>query len=264
MVEFDGSAAAQWFDEDAYHVMHGGLQYGPFRLGELQHRALTADMLAWKPGMPTWQPIEHLPELAELVRPAAGVALSIPPALPSSIPPELPGASPADVPQQSSATKTLAAINGLAGLYGIVCQAPAQVAWASSGWLQRILPTPLAEVFERPVWLSLWFVLIGIDVILCGILIASGIGLWRQRVWGKALAVVWAMLAIVMRASTTGLFAAIVLPALHDWAKTGPPGAWGGFWGCVGGVAGSVAVGSIYPVVLMGLLQRPSLNQALR
>lgn len=54
-----------------FHVVLDGQQAGPFSEQELtrlitEHK-VTKDTLAWCPGMPSWQPVEKMPEVLRLV-----------------------------------------------------------------------------------------------------------------------------------------------------------------------------------------------------
>jgi hypothetical protein len=98
-------------DEGEYHVSQAGLQYGPFRLAELMARALTSDMLIWKPGMPDWRPIEEVTELIPYVRRVAPMTLAIPPALPVPRAIESPAPPPMPLPERSALVTAMAVLN---------------------------------------------------------------------------------------------------------------------------------------------------------
>lgn len=54
-----------------FHVVLEGQQAGPFNEQEMSRliteRKVCKDTLVWRPGMPSWQPIEKVPEVLKLV-----------------------------------------------------------------------------------------------------------------------------------------------------------------------------------------------------
>lgn len=62
---------------NSFHVVLDGKQAGPFSEQEMMRliseHHVTKDSLAWMPGMPSWQPIEKIPQVLRLV------ALALPP-----------------------------------------------------------------------------------------------------------------------------------------------------------------------------------------
>lgn len=95
------------------------------------------------------------------------------------------------------------------------------------------------------------------------ILIAAGIGLLKSRRWGRSLSLGWAWYAIAaMIIGLIGNWFFLWQPLLADAGARGGAEQAGLFTGMIGGVLGSV-LGLVYPILLLVLLKRQAVSDAL-
>lgn len=246
-------------DEGEYHVSHARLHYGPFSLAELLARALTSDMLIWKPGMPDWRPIEEVTELIPYVRSVATMTLAIPPALPvpeeikSPVPPPMPP------PKRTELVTAMAVLNCVFGALGVLCGVPIGVAMVAMP-----VPGPFLAIMGNPVVQFVQFFGLGIGFINSVILFASGVGLWKQRDWGRRFAVSYGVLSIVTSLVITGLLGVLAVAPMFIVARQhNTPEVWDGAFGSLGRSVGGACGGLIYPVIVLVVMRIHALTRCL-
>jgi hypothetical protein len=260
MDDFRNAPMPPHLDESEYHVSQAGLQYGPFRLAQLMARALTSDMLIWKPGMPDWRPIEEVTELIPYVRRVAATTLAIPPALPVPRAIESPVPPPIPLPERSALVTAMAVHNCAFGAVGLFCGTPIGVAMVASP-----APGPFLAILGNPVVQFVGFFLLGIGFINSAILAASGVGLWKQRHWGRRFAICYGLLSIVISvvmAVLTGVM--LVAPMFVVARQHNTPEVWGGAFGGLGGTVGGACGGLIYPVIVLVVMRNQALMRCLQ
>lgn len=246
-------------DDGEYHVSHFGLHYGPFQLTQLLERALTSDMLVWRPGMPDWRPIESVAELAPFVRRVSATALSAPPPLPVAFVPEPPILPPLPLPARTATATTFAVLNVACGMLGIFCGVPAGLAVVAMPPVD-----PFVAIMGNPVVTFVRFFGIGIGFVASVMLVASGVGLWRQRGWGGRLAVNYAVLSIVANLVVTGLLGVMAVAPMFVVARQhNTPEAWEGAVAGLGGFGGGACGGIIYPIVVLAAMRLDSVKRCL-
>lgn len=247
-------------DEGEYHVSQAGLHYGPFRLAELRARALTSDMLIWKPGMPDWRPIGEVTELIPYVRRVATMTLAIPPTLPVPHAIESPTPPPMPLPERSTLVTATAVLNCAFGAFGLLCGTPmgvAMVAMPEHG--------PFLAIMGNPVVRFVQFFGLGIGFINSAILAASGVGLWKQRDWGRRFAVSYGVLSIVTSLVIAVLLGAMAVAPMFVVARQhNTPEVWGGAFGGLGGTVGGACGGLVYPVIVLVVMRNQALTRCLQ
>ena len=126
-------------------------------------------------------------------------------------------------------------------------------------------PNPALEAMQGDGPYSLFLkVAIGIGSIFVVVLILSGVGLLKGRMWGRTLAIVYSVYAIIS-AVVGGVVNYFLLwgPMLQDAgpAAPGPENA-AAIGGAIGGIGGT-CVGMIFPIVLLIFMLRPKFKSAL-
>jgi hypothetical protein len=101
--------------------------------------------------------------------------------------------------------------------------------------------------------------------VLIGMLAAAGIGLLKNRSWGRSLSVLYAVITIVLTIVSTVLtYIYLVQPLMEKAAEMAPGPEKITLQGsAIGGLAGG-CIGLIYPIVLWIFMTRPRIVQALR
>jgi hypothetical protein len=247
-------------DEGEYHVSQAGLHYGPFRLAELLARALTSDMLIWKPGMPDWRPIEEVTELIPYVRRVAAITLAIPPALPVPQAIAVPVPPPMPLAERSALVTAMAVLNCTFGALGVLCGTPIGVAMVAMP-----APGPFLAIMGNPVVQFVQFFGLGIGFVNSVIVAASGVGLWKQRAWGGRFAIYYGVLSIVTSLVIAGLLGVLTVAPMFVVARQhNTPEVWDGAFGGLGGVVGGACAGLVYPVIVLAVMRNQASTRCLQ
>lgn len=140
---------------------------------------------------------------------------------------------------------------GVLGLLGIVASAIVQY----SGMVPALHE---AHHFEHGGLIATWTNLMLLVGIAGGIgLTVSGIGLLRLRHWGRTLALIYVLLAVVSTVATSVMQSVLVIrPLLADSEALADPEVSATLLGAIFGVVGSI-IGLIYPLLLWYFLTRP-------
>jgi hypothetical protein len=114
------------------------------------------------------------------------------------------------------------------------------------------------------------FTLLGLDVLLCVVMLASGVGLLQMQPWGRLLAIFYAGLSILLKIVTVIYTALAIIPIIQEF--TGPLSKKGQEQAVmataleIGTYASAVlpVVFMIYPIIVLIVMLRPSIAAAFR
>lgn len=127
-------------------------------------------------------------------------------------------------------------------------------------------PNPVLDIMEEnDFYYSFNIFSLIVGFVLIGMLTAAGIGLLKNRSWGRSLSVLYAVITIVLTIISTVLtYIYLVQPLMEKAAKMAPgPEKISLQSGAIGGLGGG-CIGLIYPIVLLIFMTRPRIVQALR
>jgi hypothetical protein len=112
--------------------------------------------------------------------------------------------------------------------------------------------------------------LLVLDLALCGIMIAGGVGLVQMQPWGRTLTIVYAVFSLIMKVATIAFSALVTAPATKEVMGTmamqmGPQGAtFARIMDLMAGVATWTPVCfAIYPIVVLVIMLQPHVATAL-
>lgn len=118
-------------------------------------------------------------------------------------------------------------------------------------------PNPVIERMKDDALLYNWIVVSTIiGLVLAVALIVAGIGLIREKAWGRSLSILYAWIAIVVGVVGTVVMAILLLvPMVQELSGQSTPEEIGGV---IGGVAGGIGgcFGLIYPLLLLIFMNR--------
>lgn len=125
---------------------------------------------------------------------------------------------------------------------------------------------PVYEAMARsPMFRVYNIVMMPIGLIVCIVLVLSGIGLLLLKRWGRTITMVYAVYAMVQSVVGTIMTFVFVLPALRQAAGgSGSSGAaaTGAAIGTVVGAMFGLLVGLLYPILLLVFMTRPNVKAA--
>jgi energy-converting hydrogenase Eha subunit A len=204
-----------------------GREYGPVAAETLRQwiseGRVNASTSVQAEGATHWQPLSSFPEFG---LPAAPTAPSPPPAVPAAV-------------------KVFGILNLVFGSLGLLCSPFSLFAMKQAPHIYGNQPLMRA-------WLP---ISVGLGLVGGTVLLASGVGLCRRRVWGRKLAVYYAIFALVV-----GIFSSVLTVAalFGNSALAGPER----IGGLVGGVFGFI-VNLAYNGLLIFFLTRKPVVDAL-
>jgi hypothetical protein len=124
---------------------------------------------------------------------------------------------------------------------------------------------PVIQLMHNSPAYAAWMkVSVGLGLLVCPALLASGIGLLKLQSWARVFSIVYAIYAVVMViVSTVANYFLMVQPLLvQAQGKPGPEAA-GLIGAAIGGTIGSCA-GVIYPILLLIFMLRPKVAAAFK
>jgi len=199
-------------------------------------------------------------ELSPHVRRVAAVSLSIPPDLPVVLPPPLPTLPVLPLPARSATVTTFAVLNIAFGAFAVLCGTPLGIAMVAMPQ-----PGPFIEIMGNPVVRFVQYFGIGIALLNSMFLFASGVGLWKQRDWGRRLSVNCAVLAIVLNLVVTGLMGVLAVGPIFVVAQQRhAPEVWGAAFGMLGRVTIGGCCALLYPLFVIVFMRMDAVKCCLR
>lgn len=178
-----------------------------------------------------------------------------PPAIPMELEPE-------PLPEKPTVLTVVAVLNLVFGVMGL-CGSVGSVVPYIEPFRNLMSPdNPAIDVVYEHPWLRAYmFIGAVVGVAVTGLLIAGGIGLLNNRLWGRTLSLAYAWLTIALGVLGTVINIAVVLPLMMEKAKEVDAAVAGGMIG--GAIGGAIAgcMGVAYPVVVLVFLWKgASLN----
>jgi hypothetical protein len=252
-----------------YHIANEktGKRSRPLTLRELSNTHLTTDMLAWTEGMAAWVPVSQIPELQPYVLPAStDVAEIMEPPRPQYAqfegerePPPPP--PPPPPPGRIASVTTL-------GIVNIVLASLSLVTLPLSLLFSLGQPEGFVDVVNVSRFRFGLLVCFALNVVIAIVQAAGGIGLLRQRLWGRSLSLVYACLALVsLIAGAAFTVIVLVMPIMAAMDRAGGDAndrAWGYVGGLWGGLAGGICGGVIYPIIILVFMNFAAVRRNLR
>ena len=252
-----------------YHIANEktGKRSRSLTLRELSNTHITADMVAWTEGMAAWVPVSQIPELQPYVLPAsADVAEIMEPPRPQH--PQFEGhREPQQPPPPPPPPRRIGSVTVL-GIVNLVLASLSLVTLPISLLFSLGQPEGFVDVVNVSRFRFGLLVFFALNVVIAMLQAAGGIGLLRQRSWGRSLSLVYACLALVsLIGGAAFTVVVLVTPVMAALARAGGEAndrGWGYVGGLWGGLAGGICGGVIYPIIILVFMNFAAVRRNLR
>jgi hypothetical protein len=214
--------------ERSWYYMQDNQQIGPVPQSQLvqlmQNGAIQSDTFIWSEGMADWKP-------------AGQVNFE------------------GDIPQLKPARPTPVTVFGILnvvfGGLGLMC-APFAI-------FAVLMPQPAQTATPYPPGMQVFTLfLLGLRIPMAAVLLAAGVGLLKQKNWGRRVAYFFGWFAIALGVVSLAVTMIVYGASLGDSGDQGSAQAVGGL---VGGMCGGI-IGFIYPILLVVYMRKPNVVEA--
>jgi hypothetical protein len=154
--------------------------------------------------------------------------------------------------ERPTAATVFGILNIIFGALGLLCS---PFALAGPMFQQPNLPNgqpnPMIEIMNDPTYKTGITIFTVIGMAASGILLAAGIGLLKQRPWGRSLSIGYSVYALVMALVSLGFnYYALIGPLTKATENMQGPETTGMVIGAYAGALGGLCGGLIYPILL--------------
>lgn len=214
--------------ERSWYYMQENQQMGPVPQSQLvqlmQNGTVTGDTFIWSEGMADWKPAGQVNFEGEIAQPRV--------ARPTSV-------------------TVFGVLNIVFGGLGLMC-APFAI-------FALLMPQPAqSPVYYAPGMQIFTLFSYGLGLLMSAVLLTAGIGLLKQRRWGRQTSYFYGWFAIVW--GILSLAVTIVMYGSNAAGSSGQESA-AAIGGLFGGICGGI-IGLIYPVLLVVFMRKPSVTAA--